>query len=661
MDLTNATERVSQLHDIINQCNHNYYILDNPTIPDFEYDMLLRELEELEAHFPELATADSPTVRVGGESDNTFTKVTHTVQMGSLQDVFSKDELNSFHERVLSEGVNPEYVVESKIDGLSVSLEYENGVFTRGSTRGDGFIGEDVTNNLKTIKSIPLKLNEIIPFIEVRGEVFMPRKSFDLLINAQIENGEMPFKNPRNAAAGSLRQKNPKIAAKRKLDIFVFNIQQITCDNPPKTHADGLELLARLGFKISPQYMLASAMDAVVNRIDEIGKNRFSLPYDIDGAVVKLNSLSDRDQMGATTKFPKWAVAYKYPPEEKQTKLLSIEVNVGRTGSLTPTAVFEPILLAGSTVSRAVLHNQDFIDKKDIRIGDTITVRKAGDIIPEVVCSNSHADNSVIYKLPMECPSCGEPVIKDELVAALRCENPRCPSAIFRNITHFASRNAMNIDGLGPAIVQALIDNNCISCSADIYFLKRDRLLEIERLGEKSIDNLLNAIEISKQNQLSKLIFGLGIRNIGQRAAELLCDRLSNIDQIITASSDDLLLIDGFGETMASSVLEFFSQPYNQMLIERFRQSGVNMVQLSTKTGNSLDGLTFVVTGTLPTMSRVEAGELITANGGKVSTSVSKKTDYLLAGEQAGSKLDKANSLGVKVISQDELQDLIGG
>lgn len=653
MEISSAKARILELTKRINELNHNYYIMDNPTESDFDYDMLLRELERLEAEFPQFISQDSPTVRVGGESDNTFEKVEHSVLMGSLQDVFSFDELRAFDERVRA-SVNPTYVVEPKIDGLSVSLEYVDGKFVRGSTRGNGQIGEDVTQNLMTIKSIPLQLSENIPFVEVRGEVYMPRKSFESLVAKQLESDEAPFKNPRNAAAGSLRQKNPKIAAKRKLDIFIFNAQQM---EGISSHKQSLDTLKNLGFKVSPSYNSYSNIDDVIAEIERIGKVRYDYSFDIDGAVVKVDSLEQRENLGSTSKFPKWAVAFKYPPEEKQTTLLSIEINVGRTGALTPTAIFSPITLAGTTVSRAVLHNQAFIDKKDIRIGDTIIVRKAGDIIPEVVQSVEHQPNSSTYGIPLNCPTCGSIVAKDD--AAYRCVNPECPALVYRNIIHFASRNAMNIDGLGRAIVQILIESGNIKSSADLYFLKKDDLLLIERMGDKSVDNLLQAIETSKKNQLSRLVFGIGIRNIGQRVSELLCERYETLDKLAEATLADLCEIDGVGVVMAQSVVEFFAQKSSVVLIEKLKTAGVNMTQLSTKQSNALAGVTFVITGTLPTYSRDEAAALIAQNGGKVSASVSKKTNFLLCGEDAGSKLTKANTLGVAVITEETLINML--
>lgn len=659
MELEQIKSRIAQLREQLNQYSYQYYILDNPSVSDYEFDMLLRELEALEAQNPELITPDSPTQRVGGSSDNTFEKVTHAIQMNSLQDVFSYDELRDF-DRKVRESVEPVYVVEPKIDGLSVSLEYTNGILTRGSTRGDGFVGEDVTANLKTIHSIPLKLKDSLPFLEVRGEVFMPRKSFERLVEEQLENEEEPFKNPRNAAAGSLRQKNSKITAQRKLDIFVFNLQQAE-GREFSTHSETLDYLKEQGFKVSPSYHSYTNMEEAIQEIARIGENRYHYTFDIDGAVVKVNSLTDRNLLGATSKFPKWAAAFKYPPEEKETTLLEIQINVGRTGALTPTAVFEPIQLAGTTVSRAVLHNQDFINEKDIRIGDRIVVRKAGDIIPEVLRSASHQPGSKTYRIPEICPSCGQPVIRDEEQAVLRCVNPQCPSAIFRSIVHFASRNAMNIDGLGPALIQALIDAGQIHSSADLYYLKREDLQELERQGEKSIDNLMNALETSKKNPLSRLIFGMGIRNIGQKAAELLCARFPDIDRILSAGVEELTAIDGFGDTMAGSLVEYFARPESRRLVERFREAGVNLTEPQRVTGDVLSGLTFVITGTLPTLSRNEATALIEGQGGKVSSNVSKKTSYLLAGEDAGSKLTKANQLAVPVISEEELQKMLSG
>lgn len=657
MKHTDAKKRIEELTARLNRYSYEYYVLDAPTVDDYDFDMQLRELQELEQQYPEYVLPDSPTQRVGGERDNTFEKVTHTVQMGSLQDVFSEAELYEFDQRV-REVCEPLYVVEPKIDGLSVSLEYRDGVFVRGSTRGDGFIGEDVTQNLKTIQSIPLKLNEVIPYLEVRGEVYMPRDSFETLVQAQNEKGEAPFKNPRNAAAGSLRQKNSRITAQRKLDIFIFNLQRV--DGVPfTTHSETLDYLKKQGFKVSPSYPICRTMDEAIEEIHKIGDKRYQYSFDIDGAVIKVNSLSDREMLGATAKYPKWAVAFKYPPEEKETTLLSVEINVGRTGVLTPTAVFEPISLAGTTVSRAVLHNQDYIDEKDIRIGDRILVRKAGEIIPEVICSKSHAENSAPYKMPETCPSCGEPIVRENDQAALRCINPLCPSAVFRQIVHFASRDAMNIDGLGPAMVQALIDGEHIKTAADLYTLDRERVQQMDRVGEKSADNLFAALERSKQNTLSRLVFGLGIRNIGQKASELLCEKYDTIDKLLHAEYNDIIAIEGFGATMAESVVDYFQKPQARELLEKLINCGVNPSQPHFQKADTLSGKIFVLTGTLPTLSRKEASALIEQNGGKVSSSVSKKTDFVLAGEEAGSKLTKANTLGIRVLSEAEFLTMI--
>lgn len=657
MEHTDAKKKMEELTARLNRYSYEYYVLDAPTVDDYDFDMQLRELQELEQQYPEYVLPDSPTQRVGGERDNTFEKVMHTVQMGSLQDVFSESELYEFDQRV-RETCDPLYVVEPKIDGLSVSLEYRDGVFARGSTRGDGFIGEDVTQNLKTIQSIPLRLNEAVPYLEVRGEVYMPRNSFEALVQAQNEKGETPFKNPRNAAAGSLRQKNSRITAQRRLDVFIFNLQQAEGISFA-THSETLDYLKKQGFKVSPSYPICRTMDEAVEEIHKIGDKRYQYSFDIDGAVIKVNSLSDREILGATAKYPKWAVAFKYPPEEKETTLLSVEINVGRTGVLTPTAVFEPISLAGTTVSRAVLHNQDYIDEKDIRIGDRILVRKAGEIIPEVICSKSHAENSAPYKMPETCPSCGEPVVREDEQAALRCINPLCPSAVFRQIVHFASRDAMNIDGLGPAMVQALIDGEHIKTAADLYALDRERVQQMDRVGEKSADNLFAALERSKQNALSRLVFGLGIRNIGQKASELLCKKYDTIDKLLHAEYNDIIAIEGFGATMAESVVDYFQKPQARELLEKLIRCGVNPTQPHLQKADTLSGKIFVLTGTLPTLSRKEASALIEQNGGKVSGSVSKKTDFVLAGEDAGSKLTKANTLGIRVLSEAEFLAMI--
>ena len=578
--------------------------------------------------------------------------------MGSLQDVFSLEQVQAFTDRCREASPKPIYVVEPKIDGLSVSLEYVNGEFVRGSTRGDGFIGEDVTANLKTIKSIPLKLKEAVPFLEVRGEVYMPRETFFALVEKQENNGETPFKNPRNAAAGSLRQKNPKIAAERKLDIFIFNVQQIE-GVKLTSHKQSLDYLKKLGFKVVAEYVQAETYEEISARIDHIGNMRSEYSFDIDGVVIKIDDFVLREKMGATSKVPKWAVAYKFPPEEKETKLLDIEVNVGRTGAITPVAVFEPVLLAGTSVSRAVLHNQEFITEKDIRIGDTILVRKAGEIIPEVLKSIVHGENSVPYTLPEFCPVCGDKAVKYADEAVLRCPNVDCPAQLKRNIIHFASKGAMNIDGLGEAIVTQLVDNNIISGVADLYRIKVEQLEVLERFGKKSAENLVKAIEGSKENSLERVIFGLGIRNIGQNGAKLLCNRFGSIESIMSATAEEISEIDGFGDIMSESVFSAFHDKHFAELVDELKSLGVKMEYEKQESGdNRFDGKTFVLTGTLPTMTRDEAKEIIVRLGGKAAGSVSKKTSYVVAGEDAGSKLTKAQELGITILNEQEFLDM---
>lgn len=657
LDITEAKKRAVELRTLIEKHNHNYYDLDSPTIEDDEYDALMRELRGIEQSFPELLTADSPTQRVGGSALTTFKKVRHTVQMGSLQDVFSTDEVNDFISRMEEQGVH-EFVVEPKIDGLSVSLEYENGIFVRGSTRGDGFIGEDITLNLKTIRSIPLKLNEVIPFIEVRGEVYMPKKSFAELCAEQEKRGEQLPKNPRNAAAGSLRQKDSKVTAQRKLDIFCFNIQQLN-GTDIRTHSQSLDYMSHLGFKVIPDFKICHTSSEVIECITNIGEMRHDLPFDIDGAVVKVNDFALRTDIGATTKVPKWAVAFKYPPEEKETTLNEIEINVGRTGALTPVAIFDPVFLAGTTVSRAILHNQDIITDKDIRIGDRIVVRKAGDIIPEVVRSVSHSVNSEPYFIPNTCPVCGAEALRDEDEAVIRCQNFDCPAQLLRSIEHFASRNAMNIEGLGEAIVEQLVNEGLVKTVADLYELDLQELMTLDRFGRKSAENLLVSIERSKKNELNRLVFALGIRGIGQRAATLLCEHFGDIDSIMNAYPLEIAAIEGFGDIMAQSVYEAMQEPHRVKLIERLKTHGVNMSYSNSKVSDKLTGKTFVLTGTLPTMTREQAKALIEQNGGKCSGSVSKKTSYVLAGEEAGSKLTKANELRITVITEQQLIEMI--
>lgn len=657
--MTDIEKKIEELRKTLRYHSNRYYNDDSPEIEDYEYDMMMRELQQLEEKYPQYDSPDSPTKRVGGKADNSFESVRHTVRMESLQDAFSHEELFDFDRRVKEVFPNAEYCVEPKIDGLSVSLEYRNGVFVRGSTRGDGDVGEDVSGNLRVIHSIPLKLNKSIPFLEVRGEVYMPKKSFERVVDRQLINGETPFKNPRNAAAGSLRQKDSSVAATRGLDIFVFNIQQIE-GFEPVSHKASLDLLRKLGFNTVPGYTLVPDMESAVRRIEEIGESRGSLEYDIDGAVIKVDSLSMRSALGSTAKYPKWAVAFKYPPEEKQTRLVDIEIAVGRTGVLTPTAVLEPVHLAGTTVSRATLHNQDFIAQKGIAIGDTVTVRKAGDIIPEVLCVNEHRSNKH-FVFPDKCPSCGAAVIREEGEAAVRCINPDCPAQLLRNLIHFCSRDAMDIEGLGPAVIETFLDNGLISKTEDIYSLTYDKIAaaQLEGFADKSINNIIASIEKSKQNDLSKLLYALGIRHIGAKAAKLLADRFRTIQAVMDASCEDILEIDGFGEIMAQSVCEFFSSNRARSLIKELSDSGVNMKSLSVVKDNRFEDKTFVLTGTLSMFTRAEASELIESFGGKTSSSVSKKTSYVLAGEAAGSKLDKANALGIEVITEEQFKEMI--
>ncbi len=658
MDLQTAASRVEQLREEIEKHNYNYYVLDCPTIPDYDFDMLLQELTDLEEAFPELQSDTSPTRRVGGEAKNTFAPVHHEVQMGSLQDVFDMEELQAFGQRVQESVENPVYIVEPKIDGLSVSLEYRDGIFVRGSTRGDGITGEDVTENLRTVRSIPLKLREPLPFLEVRGEVYMPRSSFDKVVARQMENEEEPFKNPRNAAAGSLRQKDSRVTATRGLDIFVFNIQQIQ-GKDLQGHKQSLEFLQSLGFKVVPSFKAFTKIEEAVGEVQQIGENRYSFPFDIDGAVIKVDDFSQRVVLGATSKFQKWAVAFKYPPEEKETILRAIHVQVGRTGALTPTAEFDPILLAGTTVSRAVLHNQDFINEKEIALGDTIVVRKAGDIIPEVVSVKAHC-GAPVYQLPDTCPSCGSPAERVEGEAVLRCVNMSCPAQMARGLIHYASRDAMDIDGMGPALVHQLIAGDKVHSAADLYLLDMETLAGLERMGKKSAQNLLAAIEASKSRGLPRLLYALGIRGIGQKAAQLLAYRFGTLHAVICASEEEIAAIDGFGEINAKAVKDFFNIKQNRMLTARLEQLGIDTsCEKAPETGDALKGMTFVLTGTLPNLSRSQAKALIEGAGGKVSGSVSKRTSYVVAGEESGSKLTKANELGIPILDEAGMLQMI--
>lgn len=659
MDKEQIKSEYEQLCKQAEQHNFNYYVLDDPTIEDDEYDRLMRRIKEIEAENPEIVSESSPTQHVGGYAINTFEKVTHEVQMGSLQDVFSEGELYEFDERVKKAVGKAVYCVEPKIDGLSVSLEYKDGVFVRGSTRGDGFVGEDITKNLKTIKSIPMVLSEKIPFIEVRGEVYMPKADFEKLVRKQLENDEQPAKNPRNAAAGSLRQKDSRVTASRGLDIFVFNLQRIegrelTC------HSESLDYMKSLGFNVIDGYKTFDNIEDAVSRIMEIGENRQSYSYDIDGAVIKVDNFELRNELGSTAKVPKWAVAFKYPPEEKETKLLDIEINVGRTGALTPVAVFEPVWLAGTTVSRAVLHNQDYIDSKDIRIGDIIAVRKAGDIIPEVVRSVSHAENSEPFIIPHICPVCHGKAERAEDEAVIRCVNIDCPAQLLKNIEHFASRPAMNIDGLGEAVVKQLVENRLISTVADLYSLQQQDLEMLPGFAKVSASKLIANIESSKANSPDRLLFALGIKGIGQKNAQLLMKHFGSIEKLSETSPEEISAVENFGDILANNIFTALHEPHMTELIERLKSYGVNTVYQSDVKSDKLAGLTFVITGTLPDMTRDEAKTLIEQNGGKCSGSVSRKTSYVLAGEEAGSKLTKAQQLGVTVISQQQLIEMIG-
>jgi len=655
MERTRAEERIKELSAQLEQFNYEYYVLDNPSVDDYTYDNLMRELRALEEEYPDLISPHSPSQRVGGKASNDFQKVSHTVQMQSLQDVFQYEQVAAFVSRCRDMFADVTFSVEPKIDGLSVSLEYREGKLERGSTRGDGFVGEDVTSNLKTIRSIPLTLKEIVPYVEVRGEVYMPREQFYALVKQQEAADEQPFKNPRNAAAGSLRQKNSSVTAKRKLDIYIFNLQQ--CEGKDfNTHAETLQYLEDAGFRVVPNRSICHNTEEILSAIEAIGNSRSKLPYDIDGVVIKVNRLDHRDAMGATAKTPKWAIAYKFPPEEKETVLREIEVNVGRTGAMTPVAIFDTILLAGTSVSRAVLHNQDFISEKDIRIGDTIVVRKAGDIIPEVLRSVSHLPDSIPYRLPEYCPVCGAAAVRDEAESVLRCPNISCPAQLHKQIVHFASRDAMNIDGLGPAIVTALIDADLIHDAADLYTLTKEQLLTLEGFKEKSADNLLNAVAATKTAPLDRVIYALGIRNIGQKAASLLCAHFGSLEAIEQAQRDEIAEIEGFGEIMAENLYTALHDSNVTNLLSRLKSAGLTMEyeQQEIADDTFFSGKTFVLTGTLSQMKRSDAKKAIEAAGGKVTGSVSKKTDCLIAGEDAGSKLTKAQELGVPILTETE-------
>ncbi len=652
--------QAEQLRGALNEHNYRYYVLDAPTISDFEYDKMLRQLEELEAAHPELITPDSPTQRVGGKALDSFQQVTHRVPLQSLQDVFSPDELLDFDRRVRESADSPEYLLEPKVDGLSVALEYVDGVFVQGATRGDGQVGEDVTENLRTIKSIPMKLNDAPSSLIVRGEVYMPRKTFEKLNEERELRGEALLANPRNAAAGSMRQLDPKIAAARGLDMVVFNIQY-TDREPFATDSAALDWLRELRFKVI-DYRLFRDMGEIQSAIFELGDQREKYPFDIDGAVVKVNSLTQRDGLGETAKFPRWAAAYKYPPEQKESVVEDIVVQVGRTGVLTPKAVVAPVRLAGTTVTNATLHNQDFITEKDIRIGDTVIVQKAGEIIPEIVSvvKEKRPEGTEPYQLPTVCPVCGAAVVRDEDGAHIRCTGAECPAQLLRNLTHFASRDAMDIEGLGPAVVEALVDAGLVKTPADLYRLDRDEVAKLERMGKKSADNLLAAIEKSKQNDLSKLLFAFGIRQVGQKAGKILAARFGSLDALAQATEEELTAINDVGGITANYLTEWFAAPQSQHLIAALKEAGVNMDSQAAPVGDKLAGLTFVLTGELSACSRKEAGDKLEALGAKVSGSVSKKTGCVVAGEAAGSKLRKAQELGVPVLDEEQFLILVG-
>mgnify|MGYP002747712349 CR=1 FL=1 len=654
--------RMETLRKTLNHYAYRYYVLDDPEVSDYRYDELMGELKALEAERPDLITSDSPTQRIGDKLLEGFAQVQHRIPMESLQDVFSVEELYEFDERVRAAGIEPLYVVEYKIDGLSVSLEYENGLFVRGSTRGDGRVGEDITVNLRTIKAIPLRLTRPVPSLEVRGEVYLPAAAFAELNERRQEEGQPLFANPRNAAAGSLRQLDPAITATRNLSIFVFNIQHIEGD-APGGHYDSLELLKELGLRVIPDYQRFETIEACVARVQQIGELRGKLPFETDGAVIKLDDFAAREQLGSTSKFPRWAVAYKYPPEVKSTKLLDITVNVGRTGVLTPAAVLEPVLLSGSTVRAATVHNRDFIAQKDIRIGDVVRVRKAGEIIPEIVeVDFSKRDGSErAFVFPDRCPSCDEPVLDDPEEAAVRCTNPNCPAQLVRSITHFCSRGAMDIEGMGEQSSEQFVKEGLIGSIADLYDLTQEQIAALERKGEKSAAKLVAAIETSKQRGLARLLYGFGIRHIGERGAQQLAETFGSMRRLQEATFEELTAIPDIGEGMAQSVLAFFSHEQTQRQLARLAAAGVDMTQEQSKQGSTLLGKTFVLTGTLPTLTREQAKALIEAQGGKVTGSVSKKTSYVVVGEEAGSKLARAQELQVPLLDEDALINLLGG
>lgn len=668
MDKAQAQEKIDSLKEMLNQYAYEYYVLDNPTVPDSEYDQKLHELLKLEEEFPELITADSPTQRVGGAPLEGFTKVQHTIPMLSLGNAFNEQDLRDFARRA-SQGTNKDlsYVCELKIDGLAISLIYEDGKFVRGATRGDGTTGEDITSNLRTIKSIPLSIKEKRR-IEVRGECYMPHQSFIALNKQREENGEELFANPRNAAAGSLRQLDPKIAASRNLDVFLYAIGEWEAD-PVSSHSERLMQLKELGFKINPEWKKCHSIEEILEYVEYWTKERPNLPYEIDGIVIKVDDLAVQEELGFTVKSPRWAIAYKFPAEEVVTKLRDIELSVGRTGVITPTAILDPVRVAGTTVQRASLHNEDLIRAKDIRIGDTVVIKKAGDIIPEVVRAipeNRNGEEKP-FSMPKECPACGSELVRLGEEVALRCINPSCPAQLKEGLIHFVSRNAMNIDGLGEKVIHQLFQEGLIHTIADIYRLERDELLKLERMGEKSVDNLLQAIEASKENSLERLLFGLGIRFIGAKAAKTIAAEFETMDRLLQATFDELIAVDEIGDKMADSVVQYFSEEEVADLIAELKELQLNMAykgpkRVEVEGGSSpFAGKTVVLTGKMEKMPRPEAKERIEALGGKVTGSVSKKTDIVIAGEDAGSKYDKAVELGITIWDEEQFLQMLEG
>ena len=653
-------EEMARLRRELNEHGYRYYVLDAPTIPDYEYDRMLRRLEDLEREHPEEITADSPTQRVGGEPVSDFAPYEHPVPLESLQDVFSPEEVSEFLEKTAETVPDAQYSVEPKVDGLSVALEYRDGQFVRGATRGDGRVGEDVTENLRTIRSIPMTLPDKLPRLIVRGEVYMPKSVFAELNREREERGQALMANPRNAAAGSLRQLDPKVCARRRLDIAVFNLQ-LAEGQTFSTHAETLEYLRSQQFKVIP-FRLLSDGEEINREIVRLNEERESLPFDMDGAVVKLNSLTDRDVLGSTAKCPRWAIAYKYPPERKESRVVDIVVQVGRTGVLTPKVVVEPVRLAGTTVTNATLHNQDFIAEKDIRVGDTVVLQKAGEIIPEVVAvvKEKRPEGTVPYRMPDTCPVCGAPVVRDEDGAALRCTGAECPAQLLRNITHFASRDAMDIDGMGPAVMEQLIQRDLVRTPADLYFLTAEQLEQLDRMGKKSADNAVRAIDASRSRGLERLLYALGIRQVGQKAGKILAAHFKTFDALAAATAEELTAIEDVGPTTAAYLLQWIHSPQGEHLIGRLKEAGVSMDSAAKEVDSRFAGMTFVLTGALTRFTREEASALIEERGGKASSSVSKKTTYVVAGENAGSKLRKAEELGIPVLSEAEFAAMAG-